>query len=35
MFDVPPTTPPDPVISGMIDFIEGEARQYQKRKNQQ
>lgn len=35
MFDVPPTTPPDPVISGMIDFIEGEARHYQKRKNQQ
>lgn len=34
MFDVPPTTPPDPVISGMIDFIEGEARHYQKRKSQ-
>jgi hypothetical protein len=34
MFDVPPNTPPDPVISGMIDFIEGEARHYQKRKSQ-
>jgi hypothetical protein len=33
-FDVPPTTPPDPVVSGMIDFIEGEARHYQKRKSQ-
>lgn len=31
MFDVPAMTPPDPVISGMIDFIEGEARHYQKR----
>lgn len=33
-FDVPPTTPPDPVVSGMIDFIEGEARHYQKRRGQ-
>ena len=33
-FDVPPTTAPDPVVSGMIDFIEGEARHYQKRKSQ-
>lgn len=32
MFDVPLSTPPDPVISGMVDFIEGEARHYQKRK---
>jgi hypothetical protein len=30
--DVPPETPPDPTIVGMIDFIEAEARQFLKRK---
>lgn len=33
-FDVPDDTAPDATISGMVDFIESEARQYQKRQDQ-
>lgn len=31
-FDVPDDTPPDGTLSGMVDFIESEARMYQRRK---
>ena len=31
--DVPPDTPPDPTIAGVVDFVLDEARYYQKRGN--
>ncbi|MBK8138988.1 MAG: hypothetical protein IPK52_24755 [Chloroflexi bacterium] len=34
VFEVPPDTAPDPTISGMVEFIENEARQYGKRREQ-
>jgi hypothetical protein len=31
ILNLPPETPPDPTIAGAVDFVQGEARLYQRR----